>query len=65
MFSYCIFAVSINELIWNKKRLLMKNYLKIGIFAAMFAVCGVMGAQAQIMKAADLEKYAKERYGEF
>ena len=27
-------------------------------------VCGTMTAQAQVMKAADLEKYAKERYGD-
>ena len=27
-------------------------------------LCGTMGMQAQIMKAADLEKYAKERYGD-
>ena len=26
--------------------------------------CGALNAQAQVMKAADLEKYAKERYGE-
>ena len=42
----------------------MKNYLKIGIFTAILAIFGTMCAQAQIMKAADLEKYAKERYGE-
>ena len=33
------------------------------IFAAIL-FCGVMCAQAQVMKAADLEKYAKQRYGE-
>lgn len=33
------------------------------ILAAVLA-CGAMSAQAQIMKAADLEKYAKERYGD-
>jgi hypothetical protein len=27
-------------------------------------ICGALNAQAQVMKAADLEKYAKERYGE-
>ena len=27
-------------------------------------LCGVMGVQAQVMKAADLEKYAKEKYGD-
>ena len=31
----------------------------------VLCICGAMvGAQAQVMKAADLEKYAKERYGE-
>lgn len=32
--------------------------------AAMMLLCGITGVQAQVMKAADLEKYAKERYGE-
>ncbi len=27
-------------------------------------LCGVIGVQAQVMKAADLEKYAKEKYGD-
>ena len=27
-------------------------------------LCGAIGVQAQVMKAADLEKYAKERYGD-
>lgn len=31
---------------------------------AAVLVCGTMTAQAQVMKAADLEKYAKERYGD-
>ena len=26
--------------------------------------CGAMSAQAQVMKTADLEKYAKEKYGD-
>ena len=26
--------------------------------------CGAMSSQAQVMKAADLEKYAKEKYGD-
>ena len=34
------------------------------IAAAMMLLCGITGVQAQVMKAADLEKYAKERYGE-
>jgi len=33
----------------------------INVIAFMFAT--VTGVQAQVMKAADLEKYAKERYG--
>ena len=33
------------------------------VFAAILA-CSAMSAQAQIMKAADLEKYAKEKYGD-
>ena len=40
----------------------MKN-LFCWMLAAVLA-CGVMSAQAQIMKAADLEKYAKEKYGD-
>lgn len=37
------------------------------IFYLMFAAilsCGVVSVQAQVMKAADLEKYAKKRYGD-
>ena len=37
--------------------------IKFLMFAAIIAICGVMNAQAQVMKVADLEKYAKERYG--
>ena len=40
----------------------MKN-LKLFI-ATVFMACGMISAQAQVMKAADLEKYAKERYGD-
>ena len=36
----------------------------IWMFAAILIFCGAMNAQAQVMKAADLEKYAKERYGD-
>ena len=32
--------------------------------AAILILCGACGVQAQVMKAADLEKYAKERYGD-
>lgn len=34
------------------------------MFAAILAFCGATCAQAQVMKAQDLEKYAKERYGD-
>ena len=34
------------------------------ILAAILSFSGVISLQAQVMKAADLEKYAKERYGE-
>lgn len=32
--------------------------------AAILTFCGTIGTQAQVMKASDLEKYAKERYGD-
>lgn len=41
-----------------KKKLLVK-----WVFAAILFV-GAIGAQAQVMKSADLEKYAKEKYGD-
>ena len=34
------------------------------MFAAILTLCGATNIQAQVMKAADLEKYAKQRYGE-
>ena len=34
------------------------------VLAAILTFCGAMSVQAQVMKAADLEKYAKQRYGE-
>ena len=37
--------------------------MKLWMLAAIL-LCGTMNAQAQVMKAADLEKYAKEKYGE-
>jgi hypothetical protein len=33
-------------------------------FAIIAFICGTISAQAQVMKAADLEKYAKQRYGD-
>lgn len=37
---------------------------RLWVLAAILTFCGTLSAQAQVMKAADLEKYAKERYGE-
>ena len=34
------------------------------VLVAIFTICGAMSVQAQVMKTADLEKYAKERYGD-
>ena len=34
------------------------------MLAAILIFCGAMSLQAQVMKAADLEKYAKEKYGD-
>ena len=34
------------------------------MLAAILTFCGAMSVQAQVMKAADLEKYAKQRYGD-
>ena len=41
----------------------MKRIL-IWMFAAIFTFCGTTKVQAQVMKAADLEKYAKQKYGD-
>ncbi|MBR6828689.1 MAG: DUF4468 domain-containing protein [Prevotella sp.] len=34
------------------------------MIAAILSVCGILSTQAQVMKASDLEKYAKEKYGD-
>lgn len=34
------------------------------MLATVLVLCGMMSAQAQVMKNADLEKYAKQRYGD-
>ena len=34
------------------------------MLAAILSVCGILSTQAQVMKASDLEKYAKEKYGD-
>ena len=36
--------------------------MKLWMLAAI-QICGTMNAQAQVMKAANLEKYAKEKFG--
>ena len=38
--------------------------MKRWMFAAILILCGACSVQAQMMKAADLEKYAKARYGD-
>ena len=38
--------------------------VKLRVLAAILLICGAISSQAQVMKTADLEKYAKERYGE-
>ena len=40
------------------------NKKLIWMLAAILTICGTMTVQAQVMKAADLEKYAKEKYGD-
>ena len=42
----------------------MQQKKLIWMLAAILVVCGAMTTQAQVMKAADLEKYAKEKYGD-
>ena len=37
--------------------------MKQWMLAAILVICGAGSAQAQVMKSADLEKYAKEKYG--
>jgi hypothetical protein len=37
---------------------------KLWMFAAILVFCGAMSVQAQVMKSADLEKYAKSKYGD-
>jgi hypothetical protein len=37
---------------------------RLWVIAAILTFCGTLCSQAQVMKAADLEKYAKERYGD-
>ena len=34
------------------------------MIAAILIICGTISAQAQVMKTADLEKYAKQKYGD-
>ena len=37
---------------------------KLWVMAAILTFCGAMSTQAQVMKSADLEKYAKQKYGD-
>ncbi len=37
---------------------------RLWVIAAILTFCGTLCSQAQVMKAADLEKYAKEKYGD-
>ena len=48
----------------NQLMTIMTKRIMTWMLAAIFILCGVMNVQAQVMKAADLEKYAKEKYGE-
>ena len=38
--------------------------MKLWMLTAVLILCGTTGAQAQVMKSADLEKYAKQKYGD-
>ncbi|MBQ7495722.1 MAG: DUF4468 domain-containing protein [Bacteroidaceae bacterium] len=40
------------------------KHIGLCILASILLFCGAVSTQAQVMKAADLEKYAKERYGD-
>ena len=42
----------------------MKQTLKLWMLATILTICGAMTIQAQVIKSADLEKYAKEKYGD-
>jgi len=49
----------------NMKNMTKKMLCRLrSLVAVVLLVGGAMGVQAQIMKAADLEKYAKEKYGD-
>ena len=38
--------------------------IRIWMIAAILSICGTTAIEAQVMKSADLEKYAKQRYGD-
>ena len=42
----------------------MKQTVKLWVTAAVLTFCGTISIQAQVMKVADLEKYAKQKYGD-
>ena len=48
----------------RQTRTRMYSAIFLKAFAIIAFICGTIGAQAQVMKAADLEKYAKQRYGD-
>ena len=56
MLYFCSMKVLYNSSNMKKLNLLM--------LAAIIALCGATRVQAQVMKAADLEKYAKQKYGD-
>jgi len=48
----------------NQLMTIMTKRIMTWMLAAIFILCGAMNVQAQVMKAADLEKYAKSKYGD-
>lgn len=42
----------------------MRMKIRLWAIAAIMTLCGTANMQAQVMKASDLEKYAKEKYGD-
>lgn len=47
-----------------EKVLMTMKHTRLLMFAAILSFCGMATVQAQVMKAADLEKYAKNKYGD-
>jgi len=61
---FLYFCIVVNKRPQNDKHLKRDNSMKKILMIAALAISGAMCSQAQVMKAADLEKYAKERYGD-